>query len=83
MSTTSTVDVMHVYPPFTPRGASVAADLFTRLTRWLFTPAAPKLETRAQQASSVRELAYSVMNTDPGFAADLFAAAARHESLED
>ncbi len=33
------------------------------------------------EAQRVRDLAYSWSKTDPGFAADLYAAAARHESL--
>jgi hypothetical protein len=33
------------------------------------------------EAQRVRELAYSYSKTDPGFAADLYAAAARHEGL--
>ncbi len=35
------------------------------------------------EAQKVRELAQSYLKTDPGFAADLYAAAARHESLND
>jgi hypothetical protein len=37
--------------------------------------------TAALEAQKVRELAYSYSKTDPGFAADLYAAAARHEGL--
>ena len=43
------------------------------------------VSNRAQAASieaqKVRQLAYSYSKTDPGFAADLYAAAARHEGL--
>jgi hypothetical protein len=35
----------------------------------------------AREAQRVRELAYSYSKTDPGFAADLYAAASRHEGL--
>ena len=38
-------------------------------------------EAAAREAQSVRELASSYSKTDPGFAADLYAAAARHEGL--
>ncbi len=38
-------------------------------------------ETAALEAQKVRNLAYSYSKTDPGFAADLYAAAARHEGL--
>ena len=31
MSTTSTVDVLHVHPPFVPRGSALAAAAYTRL----------------------------------------------------
>jgi hypothetical protein len=35
----------------------------------------------SQEAQRVREMAYSYSKTDPGFASDLYAAAARHEGL--
>ena len=38
-------------------------------------------QTASLEAQEVRELAYSYAKTDPGFAADLYAAAARHEGL--
>jgi hypothetical protein len=62
-----------------PRGSRVAASLFTRLLSWAFRPAAPRKMSRAAEAADVRAMAYRVLNTDPGFAADLFAAADRHE----
>jgi hypothetical protein len=40
-------------------------------------------DSAAYEAQRVRELAHSYANTDPGFAADLYAAAARHEGLRD
>jgi hypothetical protein len=40
-------------------------------------------EKAALEAQKVRELAYSYAKTDPGFAADLYAAASRHEGLHD
>ena len=63
------------------------------LTRWL--PAAwrvappparrvtahNRVESAAREAQQVRSLAHSYSRTDPGFAADLYAAAARHEGL--
>jgi hypothetical protein len=39
--------------------------------------------TRVREANDVRELARSVELHSPGFAADLYAAAARHEGLDD
>ncbi len=65
-----------------PRGGAVAGELFARFFRWISRPATPRVKTRAEEASYVRELAYRIQNTDPGFAADLFAAAARHEGGE-
>lgn len=67
-----------------PRGARAAADLFVaagRLLAGLFT-AQPK-RTEDMSADDVRNLALSVQNTDPGFAADLLAALARHENQQD
>lgn len=82
MSTT-TLDVRQAQAGAAPRGSKVAAYWFGRLLRWLFSAPAPRLRTRGEQASYVREMAYRVMDSDPGFAADLFAAAARHESFDD
>ena len=78
---TTTFDVVGVRRPAMPRGAAIAAALYTGIARWLRTPAY-KL-TRGEEAAEVREMAYQMQDTDPGFAADLFAAAARHESLDD
>ena len=49
----------------------------------LRTPSAARSasESAAIEAQNVRALAYSYSKTDPGFAADLYAAAARHEGL--
>ena len=62
-----------------PRGAAWAAQAAAALLR-LFAqrrtmrPAPPIVE-----AAQVRALARAYLNSDPGFAADLFAAADRHE----
>jgi hypothetical protein len=61
-----------------PRGAKLAAELFIRATRWLSRPQ-PATASREQEAAALREMATRVQATDPGFAADLFAAASRHE----
>jgi hypothetical protein len=50
------------------------------------TQSAPRLssaESASLEAQKVRDLAYSYSKTDPGFAADLYAAAARHEGLHN
>jgi hypothetical protein len=41
------------------------------------------IRRRAREAAEVRELARSVELDSPGFASDLYAAAARHEGLDD
>ena len=47
-------------------------------------PAAPQRQlTRAEEAAPVREMAWRLRNSDPGFSADLYAAAARHEAMDD
>lgn len=71
-----------------PRGARLAAEVFTAGARLLArlavgtAPAAP-LTSRAREAADVRDMAGRVQATDPGFAADLYAAADRHEKLVD
>jgi hypothetical protein len=40
-----------------------------------------RAESAAREAQNVRDLAFSYTKTDPGFASDLYAAAARHEGL--
>lgn len=51
----------------------------------IWSPSEPLVLTAADKASreaqKVRELASSYSKTDPGFASDLYAAAARHEGL--
>lgn len=81
--TTTTAQVLHVATPAMPRGSKVAAHYFARAMNWLFTPAPKRPLTRAEEAAEVRAMAMRLQNTDPGFAADLYAAAARHEGLDD
>ena len=83
MGTVYTFNAVPVRSTATPLGARIAADLFSRFTNWMSAPAAPRKLSRAQEAAEVREMAYQVQYTDPGFAADLFGAAARHEALDD
>lgn len=70
-----------------PRGARVAAEVFlaaSRLVaRLLTTSPAPKARRRNGEAEAVRALARRWERTDPGFAADLHAAAARHDNEAD
>lgn len=81
MSIATTVDVVAVHPPVMPRGSALAAAAYTRLAT--FFRQVPRHLSRGEEAAEVREMAYRLQDTDPGFAADLFAAAARHESLDD
>jgi hypothetical protein len=67
-----------------PRGARWAAATFARLLKWLQTSAAQRdlqrvALSRNAEAARVRQYAQEVMAQDPRFAADLFAAADRHE----
>lgn len=66
-----------------PRGAVMAADVALAggrlLSRLLRTKTAPRANSRVAEAEEVRELARRWERTDPGFAADLRSAAARHE----
>lgn len=68
-----------------PRGARWAAEAYARVAGWFAGKPAAVAYTQpySQEAAQVRELAYRVQDTDPGFAADLFAAAARHEGMAD
>ena len=61
-------------------GAAVPATLANLVRRE--TPSVNEADKTAREAEAVRELARSYAKTDPGFAADLFAAAARHEGDE-
>lgn len=67
-----------------PRGSRIAAVWFGRLLTHLGDLAEQRAESRAQasrlkEASQVRAYAQAMMAEDPRFAADLFAAADRHE----
>ena len=64
-----------------PRGAAWAAQAAAALFRAIAKWTAPRAQANAPmvEAAQVRELARSYLISDPGFAADLFAAADRHE----
>ena len=47
------------------------------------TPLPSTFRVRVREANDVRELARSVEMHSPGFAADLYAAASRHEGYDD
>jgi hypothetical protein len=84
-SVTHTLSIVASAPPITPRGARIG-DLIARLWLALGSPARPASaarRTRLEEASEVRDLARRVEAGDPRFAADLFAAADRHERLPE
>jgi len=60
-------------------GAAVPATLGSLLGRDRAGPPASAADKAAREAQAVRDLARSYQKTDPGFAADLYAAASRHE----
>ncbi|HEU5295534.1 MAG TPA: hypothetical protein VFU71_12165 [Burkholderiaceae bacterium] len=78
----STITVTGIAKVQAPRGALWAARAAAALGRWLtrksreLSPA----DAMAHEAAAVRALARHHMDIDPSFAADLFAAADRHES---
>ncbi len=55
-------------------------DATANLKSWLAEP--QRALTVSEEAEQVRALARSVSDTDPGFASDLYAAAARHEEKQ-
>jgi hypothetical protein len=82
MSHSTTIEVVHVDTPATPRIATLIDLLFTAFAG-LFQHTSPAVPTRVQEAAAVRELAHSLAGTDPSFAADLYAAACRHEIQDE
>ena len=81
-----TSQTFHLQPVLdVPRGARAAAAVFlagARLLRRLLQGAQATMteRSRAEDVERVRALAGRYAKTDPGFAADLYAAAARHEA---
>ncbi|MFT3818784.1 MAG: hypothetical protein QM750_14285 [Rubrivivax sp.] len=80
MSHSTTVDTLHVPTPAMPRGSAIAAALYQALASLFNRP--PSRAKLLKEAAAVRELAYRMQDSDPGFAADLRAAADRHELLQ-
>jgi hypothetical protein len=81
MSST-TMQVISAPTVSAPRGALVVSALAS-FFNGVFGARKPAVPTRAQEAAAVREMARQLQYTDPGFASDLFAAASRHEGLDD
>ena len=79
-------------PLFTGAIRQLAAALFSSRPAAARQPAAAAIKSvraattfrvRVREANDVRELARSVEMHSPGFAADLYAAASRHEGYDD
>lgn len=82
MSTT-TLKVVGLPKVIPQRGSRWSAALFVGAWQGiarLFAAATPRALSRAEEAAEVREMARRLQGTDPGFAADLLAAADRHET---
>ena len=77
MTTTTTTPIDRMDHPGTWLGAALRG-----LTKLPAAPTRPAPRDRAREAASVRALADSYMRTDPRFAADLYAAADRHEEID-
>lgn len=70
--------------PDNPRGARAAAAVFLalgRLVAGLFRAAPARPQSAEEEAQAVREMALQYQKVDPRFAADLMAAADRHERV--
>jgi hypothetical protein len=83
MSTIRLQVAPRVGPSF-PRGSRYAAAVFVALWRVLAAigrNAPPHPKTPEQEAQAVREMALEYQRRDPRFAAELMAAADRHERL--
>jgi hypothetical protein len=80
----TTISVHTTPAVMAPRAAAWAAKLFSALLNLLQSPAAAPAARKAfsdrqREATAVREYAQRFAAHDPRFAADLFAAADRHE----
>lgn len=74
------------FEPALPRFARALADVVHAGARLLATAWTASADTRANasaDADRVRTMARAWEKTDPGFAADLYAAASRHEGQAD
>jgi hypothetical protein len=81
--TTTTMDLQVPQQRTAPRLAAPFAAAFAALLNALKPAERVNAEENqaAREAADVRAMARQYLKTDPGFAADLFAAADRHEEL--
>ncbi|MBC7733395.1 MAG: hypothetical protein H7306_16130 [Bacteriovorax sp.] len=81
--TTTTFQLKLERGRFAQHAKASLVSLLTMARRLLTTtrPAPSAADAAAREAQAVRNMANTYTRTDPGFAADLFAAAARHDGL--
>jgi len=81
--TTTTMDLQVPQQRTAPRLAAPFAAAFAALLKAVMPAERVNVEENqaAREAADVRAMARQYLKTDPGFAADLFAAADRHEEL--
>lgn len=81
--TTTTFQLKLERGRFAQHAKASLVSLLTTARRLLTTtrPAPSAADAAAREAQAVRNMANTYTRTDPGFAADLFAAAARHDGL--
>ncbi len=84
--TTTTLQLSIERARFTKHALTAVESLWSGITRTRVRPAAaaaqpPTHEQALREAGRVRAMARRYASSDPGFAADLLAAAARHEQL--
>lgn len=79
MSHSTTFEALHIERPATPRGAILVGLLYSACAA--LTRRRPVQATRISEANAVRSMADRLIGSDPALAADLYAAAGRHEHL--
>ena len=79
MSTVTTVQLQPIAAPRGARWAAWAALAFVDALHRLFSRRTAAPRTPADEAEALRRYAMSLRSSDPGFAADLLAAADRHD----
>lgn len=77
----SSFTVLSIPAPAVPRGVRLFEVLYGAATRLFGADRRlTAAEKRAREAAQVRTMAHRVLADDPGFAADLYAAADRHQA---
>ena len=83
----SSITVLSPVKVAVPRASRYLANLFVSLIQWLQRTGTSRVQRqlaadRGAEAAAVRQYAQRFASHDPRFAADLLAAADRHESTE-